>query len=167
MFNRALRDALLAVLLCAALVSYGHYLNVYLQEVGNPWILVYGFWLSLGFAIWREWQPRYARLSFARVCATAIMFCIGVLLAIYLRSAYVGLLKFELGQPEFVLFVGADVENAMKNRVVGFGGCYALALMLLRMTLHKLILRMCLAGFVPADCMPKACQHCGQNIMAH
>jgi len=157
------RDAACLLFLAVSLAWYCHNLRNYLAEIGSPWIIVSGFWMSLTLAVLHEWKFPLVRMSFAKIVATSVMFAIGVLLAQYLRMQYVDFVHATFATPELSAFFGEDVAAAMRNRVVGFGGCYALALMLMRWVAYKPMLRMCVECFVPAESRQSTCPHCGQS----
>lgn len=158
------RDLTCALLIVSGLVGFGRNLNNYLQEIGHPWIVVTGFWLSLAIAIWHEWKFPFYRLSFAKIAATTWMFSLAAYMASPLRRQYVEMLEFIWHQPEAAQVFGIEVVAAMRARLIGFGGCYGAALMLMRLVAYKGMQRIFIAGLVPLRNRPAPCPHCGQLI---
>lgn len=154
-------DAASGVLLACSLAWYAHNLDAYLGDLARNWAMVAGFWCSLILAIWRECRFSHCRFSVARVTATCTLFAASLLLAQCLRGEYAQMRNLLCNEPALVALLGAETVDAMSNRVVGFGGCFALSLLVLHWTLDGFLAHHYVRRLVPTSGLPAACPHCG------
>lgn len=149
-------------LFVAGIAAYGAALNGYLIDLQQPWVLRSSFWASLCFAMYHEHISGYKRLSIARIAATAATFALGVVLAHFLRDEYVASIRSLADIRDLSDMLGSDIVAALRNRVVGYGGAYALGQMASRLLVRKALTRLYVRLTVDADHQPPTCPHCNQ-----
>jgi hypothetical protein len=161
------RTALLFSLVVAAF-AYHLALRAYLAGLDRPGFLEFSFLASLGIGCFYEFKhgSRWD-YSLANCLVSCIVFLTGVLLAPMLRSEYIAGLEFGFSTPQAIAWMGADLHAAVSTRLVGYGGCFALGVMLSRLTVGSSRLRgWVVLAFIPPQNRIPTCPCCGQKVAA-
>ncbi|WP_199030769.1 hypothetical protein [Ralstonia sp. ASV6] len=152
------------IILAMALIAFQWALEGYLSALAAPGLLEVGFWLSLGVAAYGQRLPGHRRVTLIRIAATTATASLGVVFAHVVRDWYVGMLAEIPDTPEAVSVLGADLVAAFHNRVVGYGGCYALGMMATRWLLYRHVLGAFTSWVAPPPEVNAHCSHCGQPM---
>lgn len=149
------------MLILIGLMVYNYVINHYLIDLHQPLLIKIGFWLSLLIAMYHEIKVSY-QYSLVNIGAIVILFIISVTFANVLRFEYIGLTYEVSHTPEIMTLIGTDVLEMCRNRVIGYGGCFALGVLIIRITLYKLVTEAFVKWFVDQQYRPEVCSHCQQ-----
>lgn len=158
------RDLACVIIFIVAVVYYFHNLTDYLSAVQKPMLLEIGFAGSLVIALLYDLNRNSVRFSLVHATRTAILFGLGVSVAHYLRDQYLNLRAELTNIHELREFMSEDVFSALMNPVVGYGGCFAVGMVFMRLALGRSIERGLTTAFVMPKFMPSICPHCDQQV---
>lgn len=153
----------MAILFLAAFV-YGKSLIFYLHDLQHPWVMLYAFWMSLGLALLHVINVRAARVSLLRATTLTLSFCLAVWVAHEVRGWYLDALTIVISSPEAIEHIGSDYYGAMSNKAVGYGGCFAIGLLLVRWLIANRVESLLRKLFATKAYFPVMCEHCNQPI---
>lgn len=160
------RRSLAIVLAMAALVMAYHVsMQVYLQDLDKPLLLEIGFFSSLALACSYELKNADRKYAAMGCLATGLVFVFGTWMAIWLRIEYLQMISQIKDNAEIAAYVGRDLHEALSARYVGYGGCFALGLLLTRLVLDRLARKGFVAIFIPPMDRPAPCPCCGQLVV--
>ncbi len=162
--TQAYRDLVCGLVVLAATLFYARGLVLFTRDLQRPWLLVTAFGSSLLVALVYDCNSASLRFSLVRASRTGVVFAIGILVASWVRLWYVNVLGDLLQVGEVRAFLGDDFYAAVSNRVVGYGGAFAIGMVLVRSTLWRVVERVAMAAFVLPENAPKVCPHCLQPV---
>lgn len=156
------RDAISLIIFITGLLSYNHYLIIYLGGLQQPLIMLSALWVSLAVASFNEINFKSSlRINAVKINAMVIIFVLGVLLAQEVRTEYIALMSEIKGDPELIRILGADLASAFSNKAIGYGGCFAAGLSLPRLALYKLINKLLVHLTLEVHDREVPCKLCG------
>lgn len=162
--HQLIRDVTALLVLAVSVVAYHLVLRRYLADLERPMLFEIGFLMSFGIALMYELRGGYRQVVAGSTC-TALVFVSGALAAIWCRDFYELMVDQIRDVPEVVEFLGQDIASALTNRAVGYGGAFAIGLLLGRLTVGSRIVRgwlmRCLLG-PPGD--RPICPHCNNEF---
>lgn len=163
---RNLRSAVMLLLTIGLVAMYLTLMKLYLHGLDKPLLLEVGFLASFVFAC--SYEIKGVSWTYAAIgcLTTSFVYAIGMWMAIWLRAEYASFVLDMKESAEFAAFVGRDLYEAMSARVVGFGGCFALGVLLVRFVLARVARKCFIAMFVPRVERPAPCPCCGQFVAA-
>ncbi len=162
--GQPLRDLGCLSILVVAVAYYFQNLGGYLVALQKPMVLEIGFAGSLAISLLYDINRNNIRFSLIHATRTAIVFAVGVMVAHYLRDKYLILRDQIASIHELRELWGEDIHSALMNQVVGYGGCFALGMVSMRITIGRAIERGLIAVFVLPQLMPSTCPHCKQLV---
>ena len=160
------RDVALVAAFLVVVATYLHVLSQYLHGLDRPLIVEIGFVASFVIACTYELKAGVGwRIALIGCLSTGLVFLGGAWLAQWFRGEYVELLELVKDDAAFAEWVGKDLHAAFTARMVGYGGCFALGLLLMRMTVGRASVRRLLQrAFVLPTNLPSNCPCCGKPI---
>lgn len=154
------------VLTMAALVMVYHAsMKTYLHDLDKPLILEVGFIASFIIACSYEFKNTDWRYAAIGCLATGLVFVIGTWTATWLRTGYVEMISEIKDNAEIAAYLGRDLHEALSARYVGYGGCFALGLLVMRLVLDRFARKGFTAMFIPLVERPTPCPCCGQLVV--
>jgi hypothetical protein len=160
--SQLMRDIFLYFFISVAAVLYHHLLQIYLRGLDKPLVLELGFLSSLAIACAYHFKGAKWRYALVACLATAVVFDFGAWMAQFFRREYIEFLDQFKNDGTFVEFIGRDLHAALTARYVGYGGCFALGLLLARITIGRLINGPLNSFFISPENRAKSCPCCGQ-----
>lgn len=144
---------------------YQYELRNYLHGLDRPLIIEIGFVASFAIACTYEIRGGISwRLMLIGCLSTGFVFLGGAWLAQWFRAEYVGLLKLIQDDMGFVEWIGKDMHAALSARMVGYGGCFALGLLVMRLTAGRTSVREFIKRvFLLPQHRPNVCPCCGKT----
>lgn len=155
----AARGILLIVALVVVFDAYHFVLKMYLVDLDRPLVMEFVFIGSAIIACLYEFNGGSWKVNLSGCLATLTLFAVGALLACWLRVQYMEFVAAIKAAPDFSDVVGRDVYHALTARAVGYGGCYAIGMLIARTTLAKWTRRRITSYFAPVT--QKSCPTCG------
>ncbi len=132
------RDVALVALLVVVVAAYLRVLSEYLHGLDRPLIVEIGFVASFAIACTYEFKAGVRwRVALIGCLSTGLVFLGGAWLAQWFRGEYVELVELMKDDVAFAEWVGKDLHAAFTARMVGYGGCFAVGLLVLRMTVGR------------------------------
>lgn len=156
------RGALLGLVCC--LIGYALAIKYYLHDLAHPAPLLFALVSSLGMACWNDCSFRNFGLSVRRVTVTAMVFVIGAVLAPILRAEYLEMMSQAVTDPNFMDIVGHDYYEMIRNKVIGYGGSFAVSLLISRLFLQHRVEHLLSRLWGTGESSASFCPHCNQPI---
>lgn len=157
------RDSICLVLLILACMGYEYYLRAYLSGLAAQVQLSIAFSGSLVFALVYEFKKRDWRGSLVRMATIALIFMLAALLAPHLRHEVFHIIEDARSNPAVVKAVTAEGLTLLSNPLAGFGGCFGISVMAIRVLGGWLLVRT-LSALVQHDATCQACPHCQKPV---
>jgi hypothetical protein len=166
--STAARRGALALALPASVLLYILALHDYLSGLDRPIFMQAAFAASLVVSCFHEFRQG-VRWDYAlSAClVNGLVFLCAAAAAPWIRQEYVSGLESLMALPEVISYVGEDMHSAVSSRLVGYGGCFGVALLVARMNIGTGRVRaLVLSTFIaPADRI-SSCPHCGQQLVS-
>jgi FtsH-binding integral membrane protein len=164
MTGQTTKDMCRVGLLLLAVGGYGIALHFYLGALERPFPLLLAFASSLVWAFVHDFSARRPRSALNRLAATAVVFLVGAIIAREVRLVYAEMVSEFVAIPDAAAVVGPDYLAMATNKLVGYGGCFAIGLLLARGIIGARCERL-LAKFLGSSAVaPGSCPHCNQPI---
>lgn len=164
--SQPIRDACALLLLLIVVFFYHCSLRYYLRGLDRPLVLEVSFFVSLLIACAYEIKGGLPwRLVVVGCLMNGLVFWGGAWSAEWFRTEYVSFISMVKDDQEFVAWIGEDLHSAFTARVVGYGGCFALGLLVMRLTVGRAFVRKLLTSalILPVH-RPSVCPCCGRNF---
>ncbi|WNL48478.1 hypothetical protein RKE25_22370 (plasmid) [Dyella sp. BiH032] len=159
----ASRFGALAALIAGA-VAFHFAIRRYVAGIHHPELLEMSFWFMAGVSLSHDLGIQGHRSARLRSLAwTMTIFAVAAVSAHWVRDAYIALVHSS-SSDEALLILGPDYANAVRNRIVGYEGAFAIALMASRLTVRRIAVRL-VRGW-RSDCQSSqadVCEACGQR----
>lgn len=147
-----------------AAFAYFHGLRRYTGGMSHPFPLLLAFGSSWILALVMEIKVGIARSIAVRMVAVAMHFMIAIMVAQVLRSLYVEMIGELINAPGVSDFVGADYFALMTNKLIGYGGCFASGLLIVRLVLYKRLESALIEFLIRPEYRLTVCQYCQQPL---
>lgn len=145
---------------CAA---YAHFIFEYLRDVPQVKVLGAGFACSLMFGLWYELRAGDWRGSLIRMTAVSLVLTAAACLAPHARAEWFSMLAYASQEPELVHELSAEGLALASNHLVGFGGCFGLSALVVRLTCSRALVR-ALSLMFKHDATVRPCPHCQKAV---
>ncbi|ELY4881611.1 hypothetical protein ACLI07_23585 (plasmid) [Providencia huaxiensis] len=159
-FKAYWRGFLLVGLSAGGCALFFHELTIYLSGLQKPFPLELAFSGSLMLALIMELRHGINRLVFVQATVTIIIFVTAVYLAEHLRFFYMVTVNALKAEPLAKEVIGEEYYSVITNAAVGYGGCFAISITLVRLCLWG-ILRKILLRVLTEEGQSKICPCCG------
>lgn len=169
-YTQALRDIAMMLLFVAAAIIYHLALRKYLSGLDRPIYAELGFLSSLAIACLYDLRAQWFRIGLLESLVTSVFFACAVWIAGFLRIEYIEVLK-GLDQSiadssDVAEFIGRDLHGALSTRYIGYGGCFAVGLLISRLALRSSLRAYFTKLFILPSNRQVNCPHCGQLTTA-
>lgn len=161
MNTNASRNIYLLLISLASIFAYEYGLGVYLNALTNPLLMKVALSMSLAIAVIYSIKGGLNDSSKIAAVSTFIVFGVAVFAAIEVREFYMDLTTHMRATEGVDQVIGQEYIDAMKNRAVGIGACFALSLAIARAFLFKRVSTILSKSLMGFD-ISKLCPHCGQ-----
>ena len=145
-------------------MMYCALVKTYLHDLDKPLLLGVGFLVSYAFALFYEIKGVNKTYAAIGCLTTSLVYALGTWMAIWLRAEYLLFILDMKESAEFAAFIGRDLTEVFSARYVGYGGCFALGLLIVRFVLARVVRRCFIAMLVPLVERPTPCHSCGQLV---
>lgn len=161
--NQLARDIALAIVWTLAGVTYHRILHDYLSALDRPFVFEAAFLFSLLMAYFYELRSDAPwRMRLIGCCTTTLVFLAGAWLGTWFRAEYLQFLGEVKGNTNFINLVGDDLYAVFTARAVGYAGCFAVGLMVARLTIRSIVSKALNRLLLIQSNRPMACPCCGQ-----
>lgn len=153
----------LAAVIAGALVFHLA-ITRYVADIHHPELLQTSFWVMAALSLSHDLGTPGHRLAKLRSLAwTMAIFATAAITAHWVRDAYIALVHSSPSN-ELLQALGPEYANAVQNRIVGYEGAFAMALMASRLTLKRIAIRL-VRRWTSEGQSSKAdvCEACGQR----
>jgi hypothetical protein len=165
--NQLGRDVSTLALNVFGIFVYISLIRIYLHQLTLPEPLLFALMFSLVFNIYYEFKAGISRLTHVRILCTIIIFCVAAFLAQEIRGVYLTTMTELTNYENAEELIGQEYLKAAQNRVVGYGGCFAVGLVTARMLLYKILVNVASRVLVLPNYRGNVCPMCQQPTQIH
>ena len=158
------RDAASVIATASSLAAVWSALGWYLDGLSHGHYLHIGLMMSVIFAISRDFHFHSLRTSMVRALRTSVLSLPTIALAGYLRSDYVTTMAAVSSSPELLAIYGPDLMGLMTNKAVGYGGFFATAGVVIRLSFWKDLEDVLYSRLVLPEFRTRCCSECGHAL---
>lgn len=157
-------DCLAILFFLSGLLAYVFTLKEYVREIPGNIILLL-FMASPGMAVLKALRAYPYRIAVSKMNADGVYFLMALLLAGYLKEGYTAYATALAKNPDVIADLGTAYAAMLQNPAFGVGGCFALSLLLVRITFFNKIQKYANQVFLSPEHRLRACPTCGQECV--